>query len=93
MRMVLAVLLFLSWLAVGHADTTPADKAKSIHDCAGLLAPGNVYSLTITVTVDTTKGGPEFSARTDLDTSKAPSMRAERSAAEFQDCTNQFVSG
>jgi hypothetical protein len=93
MRITLALLLFCSWLAVGHADTAPANDAKTIHDCAALLAPGNVYSLTISVTVDTTKGGPEFSARTDLDTSKAPSMRAQRSAAEFQDCTNRFVSG
>jgi hypothetical protein len=93
MRAILVLLFFGAWATAGHAETIDPDRPTSIQDCAARLPPGNVYSLTIVITADTSKGPPVLSARTDLDASREMDMATARAAAEFQDCANQFVAG
>lgn len=93
MRAILPLLLVGAWACASHAGTSDPERPTSIQDCAARLPPGNVYSLTIVVTADTSKGAPVLSARTDLDASREMDMVAARAAAEFQDCANQFVAG
>jgi hypothetical protein len=93
MRAMLAFVLLGAWVCTSDAETTDLDRPTSIQDCAARLPPGNVYSLTIVITADTSKGPPVLSARTDLDTSSEMDMVTARAAAEFQDCANQFVAG